>query len=357
MLTSWSFQASSDAPNVKLVAGRPTGDPDQFFTVGRSEVKTPAASTTSTYTDISIPVQAGDFLGLRVSSFGDCGDISGGAGYVSRYSAADPSPGTTLTIATLATDDVRLDISATLEPDGDGDGLGDETEDTDLDNDGVVNDSDNCATVANASQANADGDTQGDACDADDDNDGVADAADNCASVANTGQANLDGDALGDACDEDADGDTVADASDNCPTVANPSQVNADGDTRGDACDDTPNGPPPPPADTEAPLLGEISITPAKFKAAKSGVAFVARVGGRVTFSVSEASTVTWTVQRKTKGRKVAGSCKRQTRKNRSKKACTRWVSVGFFGMPVAAGGTSFTFRGRVGTKTLKPGR
>lgn len=90
---------------------------------------------------------------------------------------------------------------------------------------------------------------------------------------------------------------------------------------------------------TEAPLLGEISITPKQFKAAKSGAAFVARVGGRVTFSVSEASTVTWTVQRDTTGRKVAGSCKRQTKRNRSKQPCTRWVSAGSFEIAVLAGG------------------
>ena len=34
--------------------------------------------------------------------------------------------------------------------------------------------------VANADQANADGDSEGDACDSDDDNDGVPDASDNC---------------------------------------------------------------------------------------------------------------------------------------------------------------------------------
>lgn len=48
----------------------------------------------------------------------------------------------------------------------------------DADVDGVADGNDNCPTVANGNQANYDGDSQGDACDADDDNDGVPDVSD-----------------------------------------------------------------------------------------------------------------------------------------------------------------------------------
>ena len=59
---------------------------------------------------------------------------------------------------------------------------------------------------------------------ADGDLDGVADASDNCPSVANGGQADADHDGAGDACDPtprgaDADGDGVADIDDACPAV------------------------------------------------------------------------------------------------------------------------------------------
>ncbi|MBK7874686.1 MAG: thrombospondin type 3 repeat-containing protein [Planctomycetes bacterium] len=107
----------------------------------------------------------------------------------------------------------------------------------DTDGDGVVDGSDNCPLVANANQANNDGDAQGDVCDADDDNDTVADVSDNCPLVANANQANNDGDAQGDVCDADDDNDTVADVSDNCPLVANANQANNDGDAQGDVCD------------------------------------------------------------------------------------------------------------------------
>jgi hypothetical protein len=71
----------------------------------------------------------------------------------------------------------------------------------------------------------------------DTDGDGVADADDNCPLVANADQADLDGDEVGDACDPDSDGDDVANEDDNCPLDANADQADTDGDGLGDACD------------------------------------------------------------------------------------------------------------------------
>ena len=107
----------------------------------------------------------------------------------------------------------------------------------DADNDRVLDAADNCPTVSNSSQANADGDAQGDACDADDDNDGIVDGSDNCRTTPNANQANNDGDFSGDACDFDDDNDGIGDPVDNCPTMANPNQANLDFDSQGDACD------------------------------------------------------------------------------------------------------------------------
>ncbi|MCC6147320.1 MAG: thrombospondin type 3 repeat-containing protein, partial [Anaerolineaceae bacterium] len=145
----------------------------------------------------------------------------------------------------------------------------------DVDGDGISGHIDNCPTVSNPSQANADGDGMGDACDPDDDNDGVLDGADVCPGFDDTIDTDADGipdgcdampndndndgvndgadvcpgfddtidtdaDGIPDGCDampNDNDNDGVNDGGDNCPTVSNPAQTNTDGDSMGDACD------------------------------------------------------------------------------------------------------------------------
>src|SRR5262249_43568211 len=127
--------------------------------------------------------------------------------------------------------------------------------DTDDDNDGVPDANDNCPLVANANQADGDGDGIGNACDpnlndgptGDQDGDGEANNADNCPNVSNSNQADFYGDGLGDACDPDDDNDGVMDANDLCPGTPAGTQVNAagcpdaDGDGVADTADNCPN--------------------------------------------------------------------------------------------------------------------
>jgi subtilisin-like proprotein convertase family protein len=143
----------------------------------------------------------------------------------------------------------------------------------------------------------------------------------------------------------------------------------------------TPKPAPCPPAETDAPLapsstakpppggtsdvtrpaLTGISFSRSVFAAARSGASTArkhnAKVGTKVSFALSEASSVKFTVQRKARGRRVQGSCRPAIHANRKKPRCTRWKAVrGSFTIAGKAGKNSFTFRGRVGGRSLAPG-
>jgi len=173
-------------------------------------------------------------------------------------------------------------------------------ESLDLDQDHVLNEYDNCPTVANSFDWTACdrctvpeecGNCPGEMCpeyvdwqaclhcdeperfyQADSDGDGVGDLCDNCPSIPNPGQEDSDQDSPnyasipvdqhafarercladpgcgGDACDNDDDNDGILDAEDNCPLHSNPGQedqgellVGQTADGIGDACDNCPN--------------------------------------------------------------------------------------------------------------------
>ncbi len=173
----------------------------------------------------------------------------------------------------------------------------------DADADGVFDIEDNCPTVSNPLQEDADADGTGYACDGcgfcvieppadqvcdDTDADGVGDPCDVCPFDADPDQTDTDGDGIGDACDNcvatanpdqgDEDEDGVGDACDNCPGDGNADQVDADGDGWGDACDPCPEAPNPYPVDCPASIY---DIKQGVYDAEDSVWIFEALVTGR----------------------------------------------------------------------------
>jgi hypothetical protein len=130
------------------------------------------------------------------------------------------------------------------------------------------------------------------------------------------------------------------------------------------ACPVPPPVPPPPPPtvtpDLVAPVISD-------FRAAPRVIATPARRGRRgsrprrttLRYSLSEAATVRFTLQRRTRGRRVAGVCRKQNRRNRSRPRCVRWVRVGrrFSQQGQAGANRRLLGPGTVGRRKLAAGR
>ncbi|HKN92803.1 MAG TPA: choice-of-anchor Q domain-containing protein [Thermoleophilaceae bacterium] len=127
-----------------------------------------------------------------------------------------------------------------------------------------------------------------------------------------------------------------------------------------------PAGPPAPQppgavADHTKPALGSLKLSHRVFAAARSGASITrhAPVGTTVSYKLSEAATVAFTVQRAKAGRSSGGKCRKAASRTSKKRACTRWVTVrgGQFTRPGTAGANHFHFSGRVAGRKLAPAR
>jgi hypothetical protein len=114
--------------------------------------------------------------------------------------------------------------------------------------------------------------------------------------------------------------------------------------------------------DTTAPVFFAARLTNTTFAidprgAPEKAVAASAKRGTKFVYRVSEASRVLFTIERKQGGRKVGKTCRKPSRTNRRRKACTRFATVGRFAQAAAAGPNTNRFSGRISKRKLKPGR
>jgi hypothetical protein len=130
VITSWSFRAGPDAPQLNFKAARHAGD-NNFTIVGESGLETGIIANALNTFPTRIPVQAGDVIGFFV---GDAGEVrrTGVTGYTVHDDDDDLDQPVGRTDLYAPVEGHQLDLSAMLEPDCDQDSFGDETQDPEL---------------------------------------------------------------------------------------------------------------------------------------------------------------------------------------------------------------------------------
>jgi hypothetical protein len=115
--------------------------------------------------------------------------------------------------------------------------------------------------------------------------------------------------------------------------------------------------------DTSAPLISRASMLRTRFAVGRAATPVSAQRRRRVKrgtafrYTLSETSDVTIAIQRRTIGRRVGGRCRKATRRNRSRRRCTRFVRAGALRRADQSGSVSTSFSGRIGRRALKPSR
>jgi hypothetical protein len=104
------------------------------------------------------------------------------------------------------------------------------------------------------------------------------------------------------------------------------------------------------------PALTALSVTRRRFAAASALRRRVKR-GTAFRYTLSEPAQVTFTIRRRTIGRRVAGKCRPLTRKNRRRKKCVFFKRVGRITVTAKAGRNRTKFSGKLRGRRLRPGR
>lgn len=125
VITSWAFLADSDGAKIRLTVVRAVGN-GQYTVVGESDQVTAAPGQQQSFAT-RIPVKAGDYLGT-VAAAGKSIAFTGAQGDAVLLTPGDQPAGSTGSYSNVS--QIRIDATASVEPDADGDGFGDETQDS-----------------------------------------------------------------------------------------------------------------------------------------------------------------------------------------------------------------------------------
>jgi hypothetical protein len=119
-------------------------------------------------------------------------------------------------------------------------------------------------------------------------------------------------------------------------------------------------GNPTPTGDTTAPNVTGLRLSRKRFRLGSAlPSAAAVRTGTVIRFRLSEAATVRLSFSRPRPGRRVGSACRKPTRRNRSRRRCTRFVNVrgAVITRPLGTGARQIKFAGRVSRRrSLKPG-
>lgn len=107
-------------------------------------------------------------------------------------------------------------------------------------------------------------------------------------------------------------------------------------------------------ADTTAPTVSNVSVSPRAFAIRRSRRH--RRTGTTFRYRLSEAARVTFSIEKKTAGRRVRGRCRPPTRRNRKARRCTRYKRAGTFSQQGAPGTNTKRFVGRLRGRRLARG-
>ena len=120
-----------------------------------------------------------------------------------------------------------------------------------------------------------------------------------------------------------------------------------------------PAGGPTGAADTQAPFVNGFRASPSLFAVAHARTPLAARVprGTRFRYTLSEDARVTTTIKRALPGRRAGGRCLRPRPRLRRAKRCTRYRTAGTLKRSGTKGANAIRFTGRIGGRTLRPGR